>query len=45
MNRLAKKAKDKRSKKALKPKDLPTRGAAKVKGGAVGPCFRNQKLQ
>jgi len=41
VNRLAKKAKDKRSKKALKPKDLPTRGeAAKLKGGVVGPCDR-----
>ena len=38
---MAKKAKSKRGKKSLKAQDLAPRGeAAKVKGGAVGPCNR-----
>ena len=36
---MARKAK-KKSKKALKAKDLSSRSASSVKGGAVGPCFR-----
>ncbi len=38
---MAKRTASKRGKKALKAKDLAPRGeAAKVKGGAVGPCNR-----
>jgi hypothetical protein len=36
---MARKAK-KKSKKGLKAKDLSSRSASSVKGGAVGPCFR-----
>jgi hypothetical protein len=40
---MAKKASSKRGKKALKARDLaPRSGAAKVKGGAVGPCDRKK---
>jgi hypothetical protein len=37
---VAKKAKARSTKKSLKPRDLaPRGGSAKIKGGAVGPCF------
>ena len=39
---MAKKAKP-RSKKTLKAKDLSSRSASGVKGGAVGPCFRTRR--
>jgi hypothetical protein len=40
---MAKKTAGKRGKKALKAQDLSPRGeAAKVKGGAVGPCNRKK---
>lgn len=41
---MAKKEKSNPGKKTLKLKDLSARGeGAKVKGGAVGPCFDRNK--
>ena len=37
---MAKKAKARRAKKSLKPRDLTARKGAAVKGGITGPCAR-----